>query len=113
MSLSQLARNYSKSCPLQIRILKGYCGQTTRLTLSSQDTFNVHFLKRVKVVVVQDAHGSPYSIPLNSAVEFGLVYDPNNDRSQGLEGHRFERVADILALSDLPKVCTCFVSRGL
>lgn len=105
MTLSNFAKTYAKSCPLRIRILRGFCGQTTRLTLSSQDTFNVHFLKRTKVVVVRDAHSTPYSIPLNSAVEFGLVYDPNDDRSQALEGYKFQSVSEILALSEVPKVC--------
>ena len=107
MSLSQLAKRYSKSCPFRMRILKGYCGQTMRLTLSSQDTYNVHLVKHTQVMLIRDAHKTPYSVPLNSAVEFGIIYDRNNQCSETLEVQKFERVSDILALTNPPKVCVC------
>lgn len=42
--------------------------------------FNIHLVKRAKVVQVTDAHGDVYSVPLNSSIEFGLVYDPMESR---------------------------------
>ncbi len=44
--------------------------------VSTDDMFNVHLVKRAKVVRVNDSHGVIYSVPLNSSIEFGLVYDP-------------------------------------
>lgn len=42
--------------------------------------FNIHLVKRAKVVRVTDAHGTVYIVPLNSSIEFGLVYDPMESR---------------------------------
>ncbi len=44
--------------------------------VSTGDTFNVHLAKRAEVVHITDAHNTVYSVPLNSSIEFGLVYDP-------------------------------------
>lgn len=104
ISLRELVKRYSQSFPLRIRVLRGYCGQTSRLTISTQDVYNIHFMKHTKVVGMQDSHGNPYSIPLNSSVEFGIVYDPNERRDEALEGFKFESVADILPLAHPPKV---------
>ena len=32
MSLTQFVEKYSKDLPLQIKVLRGYCGSTSRLT---------------------------------------------------------------------------------
>ena len=104
ISLRELVKRYSQSFPLRIRVLRGYCGQTSRLTISMLDVYNIHFMKYTKVVGMKDSHGNPYSIPLNSSVEFGIVYDPNERRDEALGGFKFESVADILSLGHPPKV---------
>ena len=113
LSLSQLAEKYSKSFPVRMIVLKGYCGQTCRLTISTQDTYNIHFVKHTKVIAIKDAHDTPYSIPLNSAVEFGIVYNPNNSRSEALNGLTFRKISDIIALPTMPRViCAKKAVRG-
>ena len=32
--------------------------------------------------------GTNFKIPLNSAIEFGILYDPNNSRSEALVSER-------------------------
>ena len=41
--------------------------------------YSIHFVKRVKVVHIVDIHNQQYSVPVNSSVEFGLVYDSNKN----------------------------------
>ena len=84
MLLPEFVKKYSESFPLHIKVLKGYCGPSSRLTISTSDTYNIHFIKHTKVVAIKDAHDTPYSIPLNSAIEFGMVYDPNNNHSKAV-----------------------------
>lgn len=58
--------------------------------------FNVHLVKHTKVVRLSDSHGTIYSVPLNSSIEFGLVYDPiENSRgsSEALTGETIEFLA--------------------
>ena len=117
MSLSQLVKKYSKSFPIRIAVTTGYLGPTPRLTLSAGDSFNVHFQKRTKVVVIRDAQDSPYSVPLNSVLQFGLIQKniiaKKGQTSLGLDNLIFETVADVLALPTLPRVIATTVSwRG-
>ena len=113
MHLQDFAEKYSKSFPVHIKVLKGYCGPSSRLTISSSDTYNIHFMKHTKVVSIKDAHDTPYSIPLNSAIEFGLVYDPNDNRSEAINGLTFEKISEITAAHTPPKVfCALKAFRG-
>ena len=68
--------------------------------------YNIHFLKRARVMQFKDRHDIPYSIPLNSAIEFGLLYQPKDGR-QATEieiGVVFSSVSDLLSQHELPKV---------
>ncbi len=38
----------------------------------------------LQVVHMLDGGGAIYKIPLNSALEFGIMYDPNQKRDQAL-----------------------------
>ena len=113
MLLPEFVKKYSESFPLHIKVLKGYCGPSSRLTISTSDTYNIHFIKHTKVVAIKDAHDTPYSIPLNSAIEFGMVYDPNNNHSEAVNGLMFTKVSEIMALPTPPKVfCALKAFRG-
>ena len=113
MHLLDFVQRYPKSFPVHIQVLKGYCGPRSRLTISTNDTYNIHFLKHTKVVIIKDAHDTPYSIPLNSAIEFGLVYNPNDNRSEAINGLIFEKISDITAAHTPPKVfCALKAFRG-
>lgn len=48
-------------------------------TVSADDTYSIHLVKRVKVVHIVDIHNQQYSVPINSCVEFGVAYDPKNN----------------------------------
>ena len=101
ISLQELVDKYSQSFPLQIKVVHGYIGQTSQLTLASGDYYNIHFVKHQEVVSMTDKLGLHYTIPLNSSFQFGLVYseDPNIRESQ-----IYENVAHVVSLSPLPKV---------
>ena len=106
MSLTDLINRHQKSFPVRIYVTNGYLGATSRLTISTGDRYNVHFVKRTRVMQLKDSHGTPYSIPLNSAIEFGLLYEPKEGRkSADLEqGMIFPALADILAQPEIPRV---------
>ena len=115
MTLSQLVKKYSKSFPIRIAITTGYFGPTPRLTLSAGDAFNIHFQKCTKVVVIRDAQASPYSVPLNSVLQFGLIQRgvvAKGQTSLSQENLIFERVGDVLALPTLPRVIAATVPWG-
>ena len=113
MTLTQLANTHTSRFPLRIHLLDGYYGNTTRFTLSSSDIFDVHFAKRTQVVNVRDSIGTDYSVPLNSAIQFGVVYhqpvrhpDPKIPPPQMV----YKTVEDLMSLDPLPKL-VCATSK--
>ena len=104
LSLSKFVSLYHKELPIQVRVCKGFCGPSEDTSISEGDHFNVHFVKHTKVVTVEYDNGSRYQIPLNSAIPFGILYNPDNNLSDAMKGYRFETVADLLRMSTLPVV---------
>ena len=102
LSLSSFVSKYSRSLPLRVRVDKGFCGAEERFVISSGDVYNIHFLKRTKVVSVFDLNRNEYTIPLNSAMEFGMLYDSGGDTSEMKRGIVFKTAGDILALCQNP-----------
>lgn len=104
LSLNDFVLQYSTLLPLQMTVKKGYHGGDERYSIATDDVYNVHFVKRTKVVVLQDHRGATFNIPLNSAVQFAPVFNPNNDSREAMQGFTFERVSDIMSQKTLPKI---------
>ena len=102
LSLSKFLSLYHNEFPIQVRVCKGYCGPSEETSISEGDRFNVHFVKYTTIVTVEYDNGSRYHIPLNSAVPFGMLYNPDNNLSDAMKGYRFETVGELLRMSDLP-----------
>ena len=112
MTLIELSKKYAKFFPIKIQITEGHYGMSSKYSISTDDRFNLHFKKRMKQATIQ-TYGEEYFVPLSSAIQFGLVYDPSDNLTVALEGHRFRRVADIIGTRPLPKIvrvtssCSC------
>ncbi len=106
MNLMDLVRKHAKSFPLRVTVEQGFCSNIEEGAISSDETYNIHFLKYTKVVYLSssDSPNHMYAVPFNSAVQFGLVYNPLNDLKQALQGKTFESVGDILSTKPLPKI---------
>ena len=63
-------------------------------------------------MLFRDHHDTPYSIPLNSAIEFGLLYEPKEGRkpTDVETGVVFSSVADLLSQPETPKVVSVMKS---
>jgi hypothetical protein len=104
LTLTELARAHSSRFPLRIYLLDGYYGQTSRFTLSSSDIFDIHFAKRTQVLSVRDSVGTDYSIPLNSAIQFGIIYGYMLPKSAKKPVMHYDTVQELLALDPLPSI---------
>ena len=96
LTLSQFVQKYSKFFPLRVKVVKGF--YTERVEVAAEEVYNIHFLKRAKVATIMDTYGDKYVIPMNSAIQFGLVYNPADERAT------FASVADLIAAPTLPNV---------
>lgn len=105
ISLATFVKKFSDSLPLKVCVDKGFCGPDEKGGISAGDQYVIHFLKHTKMVAIADANGQTYKIPLNSAVEFAPLYNPDDNFEKATRGYTFECAGDIMALkSGLPQV---------
>ena len=107
--MNEFLELYSTSLPLKIEIETGYFGETSRQTLSAQDSFYIHYSKCCSVVTAKRPNRADFNIPLNSDITFSILYDPYDNLDEAVKGFDFPKVSDIITLENLPKVicCTC------
>ena len=110
LSLPVFVGKYFDDLPLSVRVCRGYCGPSEDTSISEGDRFNIHFVKHTTVVTIQCENRSKFNVPLNSAIPFGILFDPNKNQNEALKGCRFDKVSDILQCSTLPHVVR--VRRG-
>lgn len=120
LTLKELADYHFPKFPLRVQILEGYMSShVPHLTFSTADIYNIHLLKRQEVVVAKDSLGHQYNIPLNTAIQFGLLPSAEVVQAHGSSTHEpnaaliFNKVSDVLAMKVLPKViCATKGSKG-
>ena len=109
LSLVEFVERFSDQLPISIQVQTGYLGESSRITLSAFDRLNVHFVKHTKIVNASVSSAN-FSIPINSALEFSLLYNPNNNVDEALKGFTFKSVADLIEARILPKLVCCMTN---
>ena len=104
LTLPLFVARFNNSLPVVVRVCRGFCGPNEETSISEGDRFNVHFVKHTTVVAVECENGSQYKVPLNSAIPFGILYDPHNNENEALRGYRYEKVSDLIQADPLPRV---------
>ena len=107
LTLGRLAENHPHSFPFQVKVLQSYSFQASQLTITESEVYQLLLVKQQQFVSMQDRLGMSYSIPLNSAVQFGYVNSSDRRSSaHSLAYKSYTKVADILALGDrdMPRV---------
>ena len=102
--LSTFVSKYAQSLPLRITVEKGYYGDDERHSIATEDVYDVHFVKSSKGALLKDASGMTHTIPLNSAVKFAPIFDPNHDSKEAMRGFMFEQISNVTEQKSLPKV---------
>lgn len=102
MSLGDFIQEYSTLLPLQMKVKRGHHGYDEKHSIAAGDVYNIHFVKRTKVVVLKDRRGATFNIPLNSAVQFAPVVSLGDEPVKGAT--YFEKVSDLMSLKTLPKI---------
>ena len=103
LSPLQLMQRYQNTFPLRVFVSKGFYGSNERFTLSEGDVYNIHFVKKTTVVTVEDSSKVAYKVPITSSVQFGALHSPERSVQKTLDGYKYPKVSDIMALSPLPK----------
>lgn len=102
LTLGKLTENYVHSFPFEVKAMQSYSFQASQLTIVDLDLYNLYFVKQQQFVSMQDSLGSYYTIPLNSAVQFGYINQSDRkSKSHTLAYKSYNKVADLLALNEL------------
>ena len=105
MSLGEFVCQHQNYFPVRIRVSRGFYGTSDQWSISEDEYFNVHFIKKTKVVLAWDSCFGSYNIPLNSSAQFGFLFMLEEDNvSKALKGYIFPTVGDILSAQSLPPI---------
>lgn len=104
MTLGYFVSNYQNQLPVHVRVSRGFYGTSDQWSISEDEYFNIHFIKKTKMVSVWDGCFGSYSVPINSAAKFGYLYMENEDVAQGIKGYVFPTVGDIFEATNLPPI---------
>ena len=116
-TLLDLAENQTHSFPLQVRVLQQSSHQqAVQSAVCESEVYNLLLVKQQQSVCVEDILGTSYSIPLNSAVQFGYINATDRRTNpHSLEYKSYTSVADLLCLNEhqMPRVvCSQVAHRG-
>ena len=106
MSLKDLTDEYGNQFPLRFRVSESLYGICEDGSLMEGQLLNVMFEKRTKVVKIQANTGAKYSVPINTSLQFGILYNPYNKLESAKKGYIFSKVSDLIAASSLPRAVT-------
>ena len=96
LTLQELVQSHQQSFPLQIQVV-GENG-----VISKGEQFNIHFIKTSKAVKMTTTTGTNVTVPVNSAIKFGVIYDPANQQQSAMQGYGFSTVHEIMSTAYLP-----------
>lgn len=94
LTLKDFLSRHANSFPLQFTIVKGF--HSDSVTMNEGDSYTAYFEKRTDVIAMKDFRGEEYSLPVNSAMKLGLIYDPNKYLDEALIGYEFETAGDVI-----------------
>ena len=100
MSLENFISKHQQKLPLKVRVMKGYCGE--HIAIANGDEYTLHFLKSTVVFTVQVSPSESFTIPLNSAIKLGILYNPVGNTEASLHGYKYHAVSDLMTAIPLP-----------
>ena len=105
VDIEDIVNRYHDQLPLKVVVSRGVYGMEEKYSLATSDQCVLHFLKRRELVQIQDpVKNSIFSVPVNTAIKFGVIYDPHNNMNEALMGYNFKYVSDVLSQAKLPKM---------
>lgn len=104
MSLLQFINKYQDHFPIAFEVSLGFSARCEEASISEGERFIANFLKRSKVLTVEDDNKEIYTIPLNTSFQFALMYDPNENKREAMVGFIFKTAGDLMLTRTLPKV---------
>ena len=104
MSLRVLTEKHQHEFPLRVKVSSGIFGSTEQETFSDGDLLNLHFVKQSRVAVIEKYGGRCVKVPLNSAAQFGVLYNPEKNSKGAQIGYEFRTAHQLMAQKVMPRI---------
>ena len=104
MSLLKFINQNQEHFPVAFEVSLGFSARSEEASISEGERFIANFLKRSKVLTVEDDNKELYTVPLNTSFQFALLYDPNDNKKEAMVGFIFKTAGDLMITRTLPKV---------
>ena len=104
MKLETALTKFNGYFPLRVKFIEGYCSEDSEYNLSANEIYDIHFVKKARVITFKDKDGFKHQLSLASATMLGLVYNPLGDYNQALAGYVFDKCSDIMAADPMPLI---------
>lgn len=110
MPMDELIDEYGPLLPLRFCVSDSLYGICEESSLMEGQLLSILFEKETKVALAKANQGAEYVVPLNSALLFSILHNPQNKIETGKKGYRFPKVSDIMDATDMPQAVA--VMRG-
>lgn len=90
----ELVGRFGKYFPFRVRVEKGF--YSNRAEIVAGEIYNIHFLKKARVISITDTMGERFVLPLNAAMRMGFEQDGQPEV--------YKCVADIINAERPPKL---------
>ena len=104
MKFSDYVTLNSSMFPKRVQVTKGFCSNSTEVTLSRGEIFDLHFVREIKAAMLMDSNATQYAVPLNSVATMSVLYDPFDVERVALLGFHFKTAGAIMDLKNPPTV---------
>lgn len=100
---SYTSLNHTKF-PKRVRISKGMLYPSAGIALSVGHELNLHFIKRTKVVVMQDKKRNSYYLPLYTSLRVSILYIPSGSEKAKVKEFKYKSAGDVMCQKHIPLV---------
>lgn len=107
LSLLQFIEKYSDSLPAHIRIEKGHYGSNDPETFGLQEKLMISLVKSRKVLSITTSTLMKFVLPLGSAIQLSLLYNPDGNEERARQGYTFQSVRELMAKSPCLPIVIC------
>ncbi len=111
-TIGEVVSTYAYALPVCVRILQGYCSDTTEVNISTDDIYNIHSVQHIKKVLVKDENGMTHRISLDAPLKIGVIYNPRGDYEESLNGYNFKNISEVTSMPVLPKLISSTQAVG-
>ena len=103
-SLPDFVKAHAKSFPVTALVTTGYQSDDGNVGISSNKILHIYSLHIRPVILAMNENRPLPPIPLTTEVPFSVLYNPNNDINEAMQGFVFSDVTSLLSLAHPPKV---------